>query len=44
MTDKTPKRPRDLNHWAKRMVDLATDRAERLDAGTGGVLGDVDER
>jgi hypothetical protein len=21
---KTPKRPRDLNQWAKRMVDLAT--------------------
>ena len=29
MTDKTPKRPRDVNQWAKRMVDLATmDEAE----------------
>jgi hypothetical protein len=27
---KTPKRPRDLNQWEKRMVDLATmDEAER---------------
>jgi hypothetical protein len=25
---KTPKRPRDLNQWAKRMVDLATGDAE----------------
>ncbi len=24
MTDKTPKRPRDLNQWAKRMLDIAT--------------------
>jgi hypothetical protein len=24
MTEKRPKRPRDLNQWAKRMVDLAT--------------------
>jgi hypothetical protein len=24
MTEKQPKRPRDLNQWAKRMVDLAT--------------------
>jgi hypothetical protein len=24
MTAKTPKRPRDLNQWAKRMVDIAT--------------------
>jgi len=27
---KTPKRPRDLNQWAKRMVDIATmDEQER---------------
>jgi hypothetical protein len=25
---KTPKRPRDLNQWAKRMVDIATAAAE----------------
>jgi hypothetical protein len=25
MVEKHPKRPRDLNEWAKRMVDLATD-------------------
>jgi hypothetical protein len=25
---KTPKRPRDLNQWAKRMVDIATGEAE----------------
>ena len=25
---KTPKRPRDLNQWAKRMVDLATGAAD----------------
>ena len=24
MTDKHPKRPRDLNAWAKRMIDIAT--------------------
>ena len=24
---KTPKRPRDLNQWAKRMVDIATGEA-----------------
>lgn len=24
MTEKHPKRPRDLNQWAKRMVDVAT--------------------
>jgi hypothetical protein len=27
MTDKQPKRPRDMNQWAKRMVDLATGEA-----------------
>lgn len=25
---KTPKRPRDLNQWAKRMVDIATGEVE----------------
>jgi len=25
---KTPKRPRDLNQWAKRMVDIATGQVE----------------
>jgi hypothetical protein len=24
MTNRLPKRPRDLNQWAKRMVDIAT--------------------
>lgn len=28
MTDKHPKRPRDPNQWAKRMVDLATGSVE----------------
>src|SRR5438105_2898411 len=28
MTGKHPKRPRDLNQWAKRMVDIATGEAE----------------
>lgn len=28
MAEKHPKRPRDLNQWAKRMVDLATGQAE----------------
>lgn len=28
MADKQPKRPRDLNQWAKRMVDIATGDAE----------------
>ena len=27
MAEKHPKRPRDLNQWAKRMVDLATGAA-----------------
>ncbi len=27
MTEKHPKRPRDLNQWAKHMVDLATGEA-----------------
>lgn len=28
MADKHPKRPRDLNQWAKRMVDIATGAIE----------------
>jgi hypothetical protein len=28
MTRKHPKRPRDLNQWAKRMVDIATGEVE----------------
>lgn len=28
MADKTPKRPRDLNQWAKRMLDIATGEVE----------------
>ena len=28
MTVKSPKRPRDLNQWAKRMVDIATGTAQ----------------
>jgi hypothetical protein len=28
MIEKHPKRPRDLNQWAKRMVDLATGEIE----------------
>jgi len=28
MTDKHPKRPRDLSQWAKRMVDIATGEVE----------------
>jgi hypothetical protein len=31
MTEKHPKRPRDLNQWAKRMVDLATGEASDRD-------------
>jgi hypothetical protein len=27
MTEKHPKRPRDLNQWAKRMLDIATGEA-----------------
>jgi hypothetical protein len=29
---KLPKRPRDLNEWAKRMVDIATGEVEDRDA------------
>lgn len=28
MAEKHPKRPRDLNQWAKRMVDIATGQVE----------------
>ena len=28
MTEKHPKRPRDLNQWAKRMLDIATGEVE----------------
>jgi hypothetical protein len=28
VAEKTPKRPRDLNQWAKRMVDIATGEVE----------------
>jgi 1,2-phenylacetyl-CoA epoxidase PaaB subunit len=28
MASKHPKRPRDVNQWAKRMVDIATGQAE----------------
>jgi hypothetical protein len=30
MADKHPKRPRDLNQWAKNMVDLVTMDAKEL--------------
>ena len=33
--DKRPKRPRDLNQWAKRMVDLATGNAQETDPYKG---------
>jgi hypothetical protein len=32
---KHPRRPRDLNQWAKRMVDLATGAAQELDPDEG---------
>lgn len=32
---KTPKRPRDLNQWAKRMVDIATGAAQEPPANPG---------
>ena len=31
---RVPKRPRDLNQWAKRMVDIATGEVERQRAGS----------
>jgi len=46
MTEKHPKRPRDLNQWAKHMVDLATGEANdrestatEVRASKGGVKG-----
>jgi hypothetical protein len=46
MAQKQPKRPRDLNQWAKRMVDLATGEVEEREptaketrAQKGGVKG-----
>ena len=38
---KAPKRPRDLNQWAKRMVDLATGSADEV---TPPPLSEVAER
>jgi hypothetical protein len=35
MPDKRPKRPRDLNQWAKHMVDLATDAVHEDDPNAG---------
>jgi hypothetical protein len=35
MPEKHPKRPRDLNQWAKHMVDLATGNAQEHDASAG---------
>jgi len=35
MPDKRPKRPRDLNQWAKHMVDLATGAAHEADPNAG---------
>ena len=35
MAAKHPKRPRDLNQWAKHMVDLATGRAQEHDPDKG---------
>jgi hypothetical protein len=35
MTGKHPKRPRDLNQWAKHMVDLATGNAQEPDPYKG---------
>jgi hypothetical protein len=39
MAEKHPKRPRDLNQWAKRMVDIATGEVEdrELTPGERGV-------
>jgi len=30
MAEKHPKRPRDMNQWAKRMVEIATGQVEEL--------------
>jgi hypothetical protein len=35
MPGKPPKRPRDLNQWAKRVVDLATGNAVEADPNQG---------
>jgi hypothetical protein len=35
MPEKHPKRPRDLNEWAKHMVDLATGAATESDPNKG---------
>ena len=35
MAEKHPKRPRDMNQWAKRMVDLATGNASEDDPAAG---------
>jgi hypothetical protein len=35
MAEKHPKRPRDLNQWAKNMVDLATGAASDPDPNAG---------
>ena len=35
MPEKHPKRPRDLNEWAKRMVDLTTGSAKEHDPDEG---------
>jgi hypothetical protein len=35
MPEKHPKRPRDLNQWAKHMVDLATGSAIERDPNAG---------
>jgi hypothetical protein len=35
MPDKPPKRPRDLNQWAKHMVDLVTGAAVEVDPNKG---------
>jgi hypothetical protein len=35
MASPHPKRPRDLNQWAKRMVDLATGNAQEPDPNEG---------
>ena len=32
MAEKHPKRPRDLNQWAKRMVDIATGDVEDIES------------
>ncbi len=35
MAPKHPKRPRDLNQWARHMVDLATGAAQETDPSAG---------